>query len=297
MGTSVLVVGAGGIGGALAARLALTGGHEVSLAVRRPTPPLTFTEAGRTSSAPVRLVVDPAELGGVEWVVVATKAYDVPGVLPWLEASGSAAVAVAQNGVEHVQRVAPVVPAERVLPVIVTFGAERVEPGRVVETLPGLVRVPDGDLGRRFAALLAGGSLPVELVGDLTTALWTKLCWNLLGNTLSTLVDVPVREIALRPDLRVLALDLLAECTAAAAAEGAAVDAAIGDDILTAFAAYPDTVRSSMWQDRAAGRPFEHDAIAGAVVRAATRHGLQAPYSSMATRLLAAMSPPVTGAH
>jgi 2-dehydropantoate 2-reductase len=39
-------------------------------------------------------------------------------------------------------------------------------------------------------------------------------------------------------------------------------------------------MRSSMQRDAAAGRPIELDAIGGAVVRAATRHGIAVPVTA-----------------
>ena len=43
------------------------------------------------------------------------------------------------------------------------------------------------------------------------------------------------------------------------------------------FAGAPAAMRSSMWRDLEAGNEPELDAIAGAVVRAAERHGLGVP--------------------
>jgi 2-dehydropantoate 2-reductase len=42
----------------------------------------------------------------------------------------------------------------------------------------------------------------------------------------------------------------------------------------------PDTMRSSMQKDAAAGRPIELDAIGGAVLRAAERAGTEAPVTA-----------------
>lgn len=290
---SVLVLGAGGIGGLLAAKLSTNPALAVTVAVRRPTPALRFTVGGEENEVPVAIVSVPESLAPVDWVIVATKAYDVSGLEPWLAAPACAGarVAVAQNGVEQVARLAPYVPAERVMPVIVTYGAERPEPGRIVETLEGTTRVPAHESGAAFAALAESTSLRVDLVDDFVTALWTKLAWNLVGNSLSTITDLPVRELGLRPELRLLAEALVRECRVVATAEGAVLSEDLLDEMLAVFAGYPETVRSSMWQDRHAGRPFEHDAISGAVVRVAREHGLEVPYSVMATQLLETLSP------
>ena len=279
----------------MASRLAEDGENVVSLAVRRPTPALTFQVAGRKDdvAAPRVLLVEQVEaLEQVDWVVVATKAHDSAHLGPWLThpSCTTANVAVAQNGIEHAARLRHLVAPERVVPLIVTYGAERPVAGRIVQTLAGTVHVPDDELGRCFAALASHTSLDVEVAPDFALALWTKLAWNLTGNSLSTLTNLPVREVALRPELRDLALRLLAEVRVVAAAHAVQLERCIENDILDTFGSYPETVRSSMWQDRQAGRTLEHDAISGAVVRHAALVGVDAPYSRTVTSLLETLS-------
>lgn len=292
----VLVVGAGGIGGLLASKLSQNLELSVSIAVRHEIDVLRFTVDGVESRPKIAIVTDPAMLTGVDWVIVATKAYDVASLGPWLGAPQcrGAYVAVAQNGVEQVERLSDFAAADRVLPVIVTYGAERRGPGDIVQTLEGKTRVSSGIKGAAFATMAAPTDLEVELVDDFATALWTKLAWNLVGNSLSTIADLPVREIGRRPELRSLATRLIDECSAVAHEQGARLEADLADTMLSTFSGFPDTVRSSMWQDRQAGRAFEHDAISGAVVRAAERSGLPAPFSLMATMLLKTLSSPTT---
>ncbi|MET7399935.1 2-dehydropantoate 2-reductase [Dactylosporangium sp. NPDC005572] len=297
----VLVVGAGAIGGLIAAKLAEAPGVTVLLAARRPIERFTFTPLGGEPAEPdVTVLREPGELPGspgppgLSWVVVATKTYDVGGVGRWLglPAVAGATVVVAQNGVGHQERLAPFVDPARVVPALVTYGAGRTGPGRVVHTLDGVVRVPAGAGGEGFAALAASTSLKVEVVADFAAAQWTKLAYNLVGNSISTITGLPVREIGRRPELRRIATALVDEARRVAATQLATLPADLAERMLDEFAAYPDTVRSSMWQDRQAGRPLEHDAISGAVVRVARSHNIDAPFSQMATDLLETLSPP-----
>ncbi|MFG2045119.1 ketopantoate reductase family protein [Dactylosporangium sp. NPDC048998] len=293
----MLVVGAGAIGGLIAAKLADAPSVAVLIAAQRPIGSFTFTPLGGAPAEPdVTVVRDPSELSGLpglSWVVVATKTYDVGGVGRWLEAPAvaGATVVVAQNGVGHHERLAPFVDPGRVVPALVTYGARRTGPGRVVHTLDGVVRVPSGPGGEGFAALAAPTSLKVEVVADFVTAQWTKLAYNLVGNSISTITDLPVREIGRRPELRRIATALVGEARTVAATQLAALPADLAERMLDEFAAYPDTVRSSMWQDRQAGRPLEHDAISGALVRVARSHNIDTPFSQMATDLLETLSP------
>jgi len=72
------------------------------------------------------------------------------------------------------------------------------------------------------------------------------------------------------------------EALAVASAEGARIDT---EALRALAAAAPDSMRSSMQKDVAAGRPPELDAIAGPIVNGAERHGIDVA----ATRELANM--------
>ncbi|WP_162602263.1 ketopantoate reductase family protein [Nocardioides daejeonensis] len=289
----ILVVGAGGIGGLIAADLALAGEHEVSLAVRSSVSALVLEEAGERRTAPVAIIGDPERAGPADLIVVATKTYDVAGVGPWLAAAltTSTDVVVAQNGIEHVERMAPFVDAARVVPAIVKHAVERHGPGWIERTNRGDIKVPATPGGHRFADATSGTSLAVSVVDDFETALWVKLAYNLAGNSVSTITDLRVRELAVRAPLREVIHGLVAECITVAAGRGVVLPADLATVILDEFAGYPDSIHSSMWQDLRSGRPFEHDAISGAVVRAAKAQGERAPFSEMATLLLDAISP------
>lgn len=288
----ILVVGAGAIGGLLAAGLSDDPQNDVVLAVRRSTPRLELTTDAGVAELSVRLIENPRHLEPVDWVVVATKSYDVGQLGRWLSADccSTARVAVAQNGIEHVERMERYVERDRVLPLVVTYGAERVGPGRIVKTLDGVVRAPDTMLGRDFMGLAERTSIRVEVAGDFPRVMWEKLCSNLVANSLSAITDLPVREIARRPELRVLARRLAEECRAVAEAHGVTMAAGTADRLLQTLAAYPAQVRSSMNQDQRAGRPLEYDAIGGAVVRAAESVGVDTPCSSTVTALLESIS-------
>ena len=105
--------------------------------------------------------------------------------------------------------------------------------------------------------------------------MWSKLArLNALACTTSA-YDKLLGEILSTPELRADLLGAIEESCAAGQAEGAAdvdPDRALGE-LERAHA----TLGSSMQRDIAAGRTPELDAIPGAVLRAAGRHGLQCP--------------------
>src|SRR5690349_6715347 len=106
---SVAVVGLGSIGGIAAACLADAARHDVTGCARKPLAGLTLERPGGTVTPPLRLIADPAEAKPVDWVLVATKTQDTAGAAPWLArlCTPHTRVAVLQNGIDHVERVAP----------------------------------------------------------------------------------------------------------------------------------------------------------------------------------------------
>ena len=104
--------------------------------------------------------------------------------------------------------------------------------------------------------------------------MWGKLVrLNALACTTSAF-DRLLGEILATPELRAELVGAIEEGCAVAAAEGARIDAA--EPLGELSAAHP-TLGSSMQRDIAAGRPPELDAIPGAVLRAAARHGVPCP--------------------
>lgn len=84
----VAVVGLGAIGITLAAALQQTGRHEVVGCARRPRTGLSVAVAGAPPMAlDIPVVFEPGALAPVDWVVVAVKAHQNPGITPWLSRS------------------------------------------------------------------------------------------------------------------------------------------------------------------------------------------------------------------
>ena len=107
--------------------------------------------------------------------------------------------------------------------------------------------------------------------------LWSKLTrLNALALTTSA-SDRPIGFIRADPRWRSALEGAVRETAAAANAEGAGL--APADTLAELDRAHAD-LGSSMQRDIAAGREPELDAIAGAVIRAADRHGLEHPVTT-----------------
>lgn len=286
----VAIIGPGAIGGVMAAWLGRTGAHDVIVCARRPLGELTVETPGETIVARPTVMTSPTEAPAVDWVLVATKAYDAEATAAWFPRliEKGAPVAVLQNGVEHRERFAPYLAREKILPVLVYCPAERTEPNRISQRRAARLVVEEGKLGLEFGALFAGTKVEVETTADLTTELWRKLCLNSTG-ALSAILMRP-NGIFREERVAEVAFDIMRECIAVARAEGAALDESMMEGCLDIFRKGPPDVMNSLYADRLAGRPMEIDARNGAIVRLGRKHGIPTPCNRMAVALLEKMA-------
>ena len=285
----IAIVGVGGIGGVVASMLQSAGSHELVLCVRSPLKELVVETPTGDVTIRATVVTSPDEVPAVDWVVVATKAYDVAGAALWLEklCANGAPVAVFQNGVEHRERFAPYLPMQQILPVIVDCPVEKRSRERIVQRGGMTIKVPAGPLGESFVALFAVTTAEATAVADFTTVAWRKLCHNSPG-AIPTILLQP-GGVMRDPALGEVLLQMVRETVAVGNAEGANLDDSVPEAILAAYHAAPDDSINSLHADRLAGRPMEIDARNGVVVRFGKRYGIATPANAMAVALLEAM--------
>jgi 2-dehydropantoate 2-reductase len=284
---TIAIIGPGAIGGILAAWLAQDASNTVTVCARTPFERLEVdTPTGQISASP-RVVTDPARAHAVDWVLVATKAYDAATAARWFPAvcRDDTPVVILQNGVEHVERFAPYVPVQRLVPAVIDCPAERTAPGRMRQRGPSWIVVPDSAHGRAFVPLFAKTNFDVS-TGDFGTRAWAKLCINAPG-AISAILMKPTGVIQIDP-IPELTRGIVRECLAVGRAEGAALDDAIVDAVVEGARNAPPDSLNSLIADRMAGRPMEIDARNGAIVRLGRKHGIPTPLNEMAVALLTA---------
>lgn len=288
--SAVALVGVGAVGGFFAAQLIAAGRHRVALCVRRPFSMLRLDSPAGDMTREVAVRTDPGEVSRVDWVLVATKAYQTATIQPWLErlCGSGTRVAVLQNGVEHEQRVIPLLPAAEVLPAVPYCDVTAIAPGHVVHRSGGSLVVPDCPAGRDLQRLFEGTAAQIVPTADFITAAWTKLCRNVAASAITTLTGQRQRVLQ-RPDVAWLAMELVAECILVGRRAGAAFGDGQPGAVVDLRTFAPDSP-SSMLEDRLAGRPLEYDALNGAVVRLGERYGIPTPLNRAITALLAAIN-------
>jgi 2-dehydropantoate 2-reductase len=285
----IAIVGPGAIGSVIAAHLFRTGEHELLLCARRPVGELVVSIIDEDVRFTPTFATSPtAPQEPVEWVLVTTKAYDSASAAAWLPAlcSPSTRVAILQNGVEHRERFAGTVPADRLVPVMVDLPAER-SASRVMQRGSGRLVVQDDANGRAFLRLFERTNLSATVTPDLTSVLWRKLCVNAAG-VVSALVDEPA-GVMRRDEAVQLAKQIVREVIAVGRAEGADLADTLADSVVAGYQAAPVDGMNSLHADRRAGRPSEIDARNGIIVRKGQAHGIPTPYNQMAVWLIRLM--------
>lgn len=282
---SIVVLGPGAVGGTIAAHLAQVHAG-LAVVVRTPFKVLEVkTDSGVLSVAPV-ILSDPDEAGPVDWVLVATKTYDVDATRKWLDrlVGPQTVVAVLQNGVEHVERFSDFVQPRQILPVVVNVPADRSAPGRITQNGVAELTVPDTEHGRRFAELFKGTSVRMNTTADFVAAAWKKLMINAAGG-INAAILVPVLDMR-NPAGRRLVREVVEEVAAVGNAQGARITDSLVEEILDALSRPAHGHINSMHADRLAGRPMEIDARNGAVVRIGHRNGIPTPANEFIVQLL-----------
>ena len=285
---SILLIGPGAIGATLTAWLCQDDRHRVTVAARTAFESIETTTPNGVIRAKPRVITDASQAQPVDWILVATKAYDSEAATAWFpKATGPRTrLAVIQNGVEHVQRFERHFPRERIVPVMIDLPAERLGPGRTVQRGPAHLVVPEGDNGAAFLALFAHANFDAQQTGAFTTAVWKKLCLNSAGAPCAVLLKP--NGISHQEGVAELMRNIVRECVMVGRAEGATLEDSIPDEIVARIQRSPRDSGNSMHADRVAGRPMEYDARNGVIVRLGRRHGIPAPMNALMVALLEA---------
>jgi 2-dehydropantoate 2-reductase len=182
------------------------------------------------------------------------------------------------NGVDHVATLRT--RFDNVVAGTVRVQAHRDGPTKVVHRAPFLTITLAHPGAPVLAQALAAARIDTATGASEADVLWAKLS-RLAALALSTAAAAaPLGEV--RETAEVVAREVAAVATA----EGAAVDA---DTVVTELRGLPDTASSSLRADVTNGAPdHELDAIGGAVLRAAHRHGRVAPQTERLVARVAA---------
>jgi 2-dehydropantoate 2-reductase len=287
----IAIVGAGGVGGYLAARLAAAG-QDVALIVRGAhldalrAQGLTLKSAlGDVSVRPRAVGEDPAAIGPVDLVVFTVKLYDTAMAAEAIRplVGHKTGVITFQNGVDGPSVLADVLGEEHVIGGTVQIAAVIESPG-VIRHTGTMARFILGELdGRRserveaFADALRTAGLEHTVSDDVRRDIWQKMIFLSTFSGVTALIRLPIGPIRSDPDT----LALMRSCFGEAIAIARAKDVGIGEDQVERALAFlrglPDQMKSSMLEDLERGRRLELPWLSGAIVRMGRELGLETP--------------------
>ncbi|MGW3138321.1 ketopantoate reductase family protein [Streptomyces sp. NPDC001139] len=289
---TVAVLGPGGIGGLLAGLLARAGHRVICLAGEETVQVLredgVRVRSGRFGDFTARVEADTVLREPVDACLVAVKHTALEAALDRVppQALGDGLLVPFLNGVEHPAALRARYGPGLVAPAVIRVESTRLAPGVIEHGSPFAEIDLSGEgvdrerLGALAVALEAAGPV-TRVLDDETAALWAKMSFLAPFALLTTLHAVPLGDVRTRHRDELTAL--VEETAAVSRACGGPTDPA---QAMARYDAFPPQTKSSMQRDAEAGRPLELDAIGGALLRAADRHGVSVPVTARVVREL-----------
>ncbi|CAN5405339.1 2-dehydropantoate 2-reductase [soil metagenome] len=303
------VVGAGAIGGLVAARLSAAG-HDVHVVARGETLAairdggltVTFADGSPTVTTAVDVAESfDAELG-FDAIILAVKAHQIAALADQVArlCSTDTVVVPVQNGIpwwffhrfngphagynlrtlDPDGAIARAIPAERVIGGIAYPAAERTA-ANAIHHIEG-DRFPIGELdgsttdrATAIAQSLSSAGFKSRVMSDIRSHLWIKAWGNLAFNPISALTGSTLGQICADPKTRQLAAVMMHEAAAIAAALDVRVPLSVEQRINGAQQVGEH--RTSMLQDRDAGRSMEVGPLIGVFVELGQLTGVSTP--------------------
>lgn len=262
----IAVVGAGAVGGLLAALLDRAGVEVVVVA--RPDSARAIAAEGLTIHSRqfgdgVSRITAVTEIPDGANVIVATKAFALPTVTGSLAHARPAEVVSLLNGIEHLATLRDRAPGALVAGASVAVESTRLSSTVIEHRSPFLrLTVPGHAAESAITTAWRHAGLDVTVGGTDQDVLWTKLRFLAPLALLTSYWRLPIGA-ALERDTA-LTTTLLAEVARIASLDGVPTDP---EQLAGALAALPPLMRSSLQNDLAAGQLSELDAIGGALAR------------------------------
>lgn len=291
----IAVVGLGGVGGFLGGKLArhYAGSDrvEVNFIARGQTlenvrrDGLVVEAREGTFTARPHAVTDRAEeLGVMDYVIYATKSYDIEGGVESIRGCvGERTVVIPfLNGVDGTERIRKLLPCNEVWDGCVFIVARIAAPGRILETTEKYLYLYGSKTGtaQRLAEadrIFAEAGLNARSFPDIERRVWNKFAFISTLATITSYTDKTYGEILSDPaDLQRLNA-LFAEFGAVARAKGAEVARDIPAEVLGRVKIVPPDSTTSMQRDFRAGKTTELESLTGYIVREGERLGVPTP--------------------
>lgn len=286
----IAIMGSGGIGGYLGARLQ-HGGADVTFVARG-----AHLEAMRQNGITlegdrplhlpkVKATDDPATIGKVDMVIFAVKLRDTETaarmILPVL--GPETGIISLQNGVQKDDMLAKVVDRKALIGGAAYIGVAIARPG-VIRKTGAMERFAFGEydnkVSARAQALLdacRAGGVNADIPSDIVLELWQKFTFLTAMSSVTAAMRSTIGPIRANPLTRAFALDIMREVVAVGRAHGVALEADFAEKRIGGVDALAPEMQASMALDLQQGKPLELPWLAGGVVDLGARKGVPTP--------------------
>jgi 2-dehydropantoate 2-reductase len=301
----IAILGTGGVGGYYGALLARTG-HDVGFIARGEHLEAIKRDGLRVESVhgdlcvePARASDNPAEIGPVDLVLVAVKAYDLEDAAqaarPLL--GPRTALLPLLNGLDAADRLAAVLGAEHVLIGLTHISSRIVAPGVIRQVSP-IRRITFGEMdgsitarAKRIRDVLAGSGAQVVLSRSAEVALWEKFAFIASISGVCCLARQPMGPVLSTPETRQLYVDAIREVAGVGRARKVALPHDLVDKTLELSEGFAPETKPSLLVALEAGQRLELEAMSGTVVR----YGREVQTPTPVHRVVYAALKPIAG--
>jgi 2-dehydropantoate 2-reductase len=307
----IAIVGSGAVGGYFGAKLARAGQEVVFIARGAHLDAIRVSglrvQSPRLGDFVVHAAAhdDTCAVGPMDLVLFTVKAYDNESALRLLPplVGPQTVVLTLQNGVDSVDEVAGAVGAPHVLGGTTYVATALEAPGVIVQTgvhrsiIFGEVFADRGRITPRVQAIadvMAPADIQVTAVADGRVPIWDKFVYLAPFAGFTGAARLPIGPLWQDPHVREMFYAAAREVAALATAEGVTLSTDRFETLTEYMTNIPPTTRSSLLIDLEMGKRLEVEALQGAAVRRAARHGVAMPIIGT---LYAVLKPWATRSH
>lgn len=296
----VLMVGAGSVGGFVGAHLAHAG-VDVSFLLRPHTCEavqsrgLTLRSGSTSFTVHPPVATDPSTLATPDVIMLGVKCYDLDEVIQQIRPvlTNDTVILTFQNGIDTEERLMAAFEGDRVVAGVIYIYTKIAKPGVIDHFARGQVTIGelsgDTDTPRINALrnLFAQTPIPCKVSRNMTRVKWEKMCWNVVFNPLTVLLNDSVAKALDHDDTLTLITDIVKETMLVAERFGVTLPPETAATVISNTQAIRD-IHTSMFDDWKAGRQTEIEFLNGYLVRHARTFGISVPVNETLYRLVKA---------
>jgi len=287
----IAAMAAGAVGGYFGARLAAAG-HDVSFIARG-----ALLDAIRSKGLKIESTLgnlhlpnanatsDPKDVGTVDVVLFAVNLWATEKAAEMARplVGPSTRVITLQNGIDSVERIAPILGADKVAGGSAYIASVMASPGFVSHTSAFARMIcgridgkPDAPL-QAFVDAAQKAGIDISVTPAIDVERWQKFTFLVGLSGATAALRSPLGPILDDPDTRKFLHDLMREVVAVGRAKGVALAADYADDRMNFAANAPRTMKASLAHDLERGNRLEVDWLAGKVASLGRELGVPTP--------------------